>query len=146
VEQEEIMATKKDQKNDQIEVTPREEVTAQDSERTRAQRCFIPRADIYETDKEIVVVAEIPGADQKSVDVVVEKNVLTINAYVEALLPEGYGLSYAEYEQGDYQRSFRLPDEIDRDAIKATVSEGELRLTLPKAEAAKSRKIKVVAT
>ena len=135
------MATKKDQ----IEVQPREEVAAQDSERTRAQRCFIPRADIYETDKEIVVVAEIPGADEKSVDVTVEKNVLTINAYVEPLRPQGYGLAYAEYEQGDYQRSFRLPDQIDRDAIKAVVSDGELRLTLPKAEAAKTRKVKVLA-
>jgi HSP20 family protein len=134
------MATKKDQ----IKVTPREEISAQDSERTRAQRCFIPRADIYETDKDIMVVAEIPGADERSVDVVVEKNVLTINAYVEPLRPEGYDLAYAEYEQGDYQRSFRLPDEIDREHIKATVSEGELRLTIPKAEAAKVKKIKVV--
>ena len=135
------MATKKDQ----IEVQPREEVTAQDSERTRAQRCFTPRADIYETDKDIEVVAEIPGADEKSVDVTVEKNVLTINAYIEPLQPAGYTLAYAEYEQGDYQRSFRLPDEIDRNQIMAVVSDGELRLTLPKAEGAKTRKVKVVA-
>jgi len=133
------MATKKDQ----IEVQPREEVTAQEGERTRAQRCFIPRADIYETDRDIMVVAEIPGADEKSVDITVEKNVLTINAYVEPLQPSGYSLAYAEYEQGDYQRSFRLPDEIDREKIKAIVSDGELRLTLPKAEKAKIRKIKV---
>lgn len=135
------MATKKEQ----LEVQPREEVATEASERTRAQRCFVPRADIYETDKEIVLVAEIPGADGNSVDVTVEKNVLTINAFIEPLAPEGYALSYAEYEQGDYQRSFRLPDEIDRDKIKAEVSDGELRLTLPKAEAAKTRKIKVVA-
>jgi HSP20 family protein len=132
-------------KKDQLEVRPREEVTAQDSERTRAQRCFIPRADIYETDKDIVVVAEIPGANEKSIDVVVEKNVLTINAFIEALQPEGYTLAYAEYEQGDFQRSFHLSDEIDREAIKAVVSDGELRLTLPKAEGAKTRKVKVVA-
>jgi HSP20 family protein len=134
------MATKKEQ----IEVTPREEVAAQNSERTRSQRCFIPGADIYETDKDIMVVAEIPGADQQSVEVVVEKNVLTISAFVEPVRPEGYELAYAEYEQGDYQRSFRLPDEIDREHIKAKVSDGELRLTIPKAEAAKMKKIKVV--
>ncbi len=135
------MATKKDQ----LEVQPREEVETQNSERTRAQRLFVPRADIYETDKVIMVVAEIPGADEKSVDVVVEKNVLTINAYIEPLQPAGYELAYAEYEQGDYQRSFRLSDQIDREGIKAVVNDGELRLTLPKAEAAKTRKIKVVA-
>lgn len=135
------MATKKDQ----IEVQPREEVATQEGERTRAQRCFVPRADIYETDKEIVVVAEIPGADEESVEITVEKNVLTINAFVESLQPAGYSPAYAEYEQGDYQRSFRLPDEIDREKIKAVVSDGELRLRLPKAEGAKTRKIKVVA-
>jgi HSP20 family molecular chaperone IbpA len=128
-----------------MEVQTREEIAEENMERTRARRCFIPRADIYETNGEIVITADIPGANEKSVDITLEKNVLTINAYIEPVHSDGYTLTYSEYEEGDYQRSFRLSDEIDRDAIKAVVSNGVLRLHLPKAETAKTRRIEVVA-
>jgi HSP20 family molecular chaperone IbpA len=119
--------------------------TAESAERTRDCQCFTPRADIYETDDTIVVVADIPGAGEDSIEITVEKNVLTINAYVEALIPEGYSLAFAEYEVGDYQRSFRLSNEIDRNRIEATVKDGVLRMYLPKAAEALARKISVKA-
>jgi HSP20 family molecular chaperone IbpA len=55
----------------------------------------------------------------------------------------GYGLTWAEYEVGDYQRRFTLSDEVDRDGIEAVMKDGVLRLYLPKAKAAQTRKIDV---
>ena len=124
----------------------KEEITAtEETERTRDVRCFIPRADIYEMDDQIVIVADVPGVDEGSLEVTLEKNILTINAYVDALVPEGHALSFAEFEVGDYQRSFRLSNEIDREKIEATVKDGVLRLILPKAGEARARKISVIA-
>jgi len=135
------MATQtKDMELDKQEITATE-----DSERTRDCRCFLPRADIYEVDDQIVIVADVPGANEDSIEVTLEKNILTLNAYVEPSFPEGYSLAFAEYEIGDYQRSFKLSNEIDRENIQATVKDGVLRLYLPKAGAALTRKISVKA-
>lgn len=128
-----------------MEVQEQEVITADDMERTRERQCYIPKADIYETDKEIVVIADIPGANNKSIDITLEKNVLTINAFVSPTIPDDYSLVYAEYEEGDYMRSFRLSEEIDQDKIDARVKNGELWLHLPKAEHAKAKRIAVKA-
>jgi HSP20 family protein len=126
-----------------MEVQNQEAIEADDTERTRERKCFVPKADIYETDKEIVVITDIPGVNSKSVDITVEKNVLTINAFGRTGIPEGYSLVYAEYEEGDYMRSFRLSEEIDQEKIDAIVKDGELWLHLPKAEHVKTKKIAV---
>lgn len=112
-------------------------------ERTRSRKVFIPRVDIYETDKTIELLADMPGIDDKNVDVTLEKNVLTIYGRVEAVQPEGFNLTYAEYDTGDFERSFTLSDEIDREKIGAKVKNGVLSLSLPKAEKAMTRKIEV---
>jgi HSP20 family molecular chaperone IbpA len=130
-------------KDQAMEVQKQEEVSADEMERTRSSRCFVPKADIYETDQEIIILADVPGANDKTVDITLEKNVLSINAYVEPLRTGGYDIAYAEYEEGDYQRSFRLSGEIDQEKIEAVVSEGVLRLHLPKSQEAKTKKIVV---
>jgi HSP20 family protein len=126
-----------------IELEKQEVTTTEETERTRDCHCFIPRSDIYELDDQIVIVADVPGVDEKSLDVTIEKNVLTIKALIDPIVPQGYSLSYAEYEVGDFQRSFRLSDEIDREQIQASVKDGVLRLYLPKAKEALTRKINV---
>ena len=126
-----------------MQVQQQEAVPTHDLERTRSRRCFVPRADIYETENEIVVLADIPGADEKTVNMTLEKNVLTINAFINPVRSSGYDIAYTEYEEGDYQRIFHLSDEIDRDGIEATVSDGVLRVQLPKSESAMTRKIAV---
>lgn len=131
-------------KSDQtMEIQKQEETPSEEMERTRSRRAFIPRADIYETDNEIVVLADVPGANEKNVDITLEKNVLTIVAYIDPIRSGEYDIAYAEYEEGDYQRSFRLSDEIDRDKIEASVSDGVLRLRLPKSQEAATKKITV---
>ena len=128
-----------------MEIEKQEVTTTEETERTRDCRSFIPRSDIYELDDQIVIVADVPGVDEKSIDVMIEKNILTINALVEPALPDGYSLTFAEYEVGDFQRSFRLSDEINREKIRASVKDGVLRLYLPKAKEALMRKISVKA-
>ena len=129
----------------QIQETEKREVAETDAERTRDRLAFVPRADIYETDDEIVVVADMPGVDVNTVDITLENNVLTINGYVELEQPEGYSLAYAEYRVGDYQRAFSVSDQIDRDGIGATVKDGVLRLHLPKITEARVKKIAIKA-
>ncbi len=117
----------------QVQTEGKVEVPQSDAERTRARLAFVPRADIYETDEQIVIVADMPGVDEKTIDITLEKNVLTINGYVEFEPPAGYSLAYAEYRVGDYQRRFSISDEIDRNGIEAVVKNGVLHLHLPKA-------------
>jgi HSP20 family protein len=137
------MKTRENSKEHLMEVQNQQVVPADEMERTRSRRNFIPRTDIYETDKEIVVLADIPGANEKTVDITLENNVLTISANIEPVVYKGLDLAYAEYEEGDYQRSFRLSGDIDRNKIDATVKDGVLQLHLQKSEAAKTRKIAV---
>lgn len=128
----------------QPEVVEKQEVElSEGTERTRPCKAFVPRADIYETEDSLVIVADMPGVDENSIDITLEKNVLSLKGTVEFEQPENLSLAYAEYEIGDYERSFTLSDEIDRDNISATISEGVLRVFLPKAGPAKTRKISV---
>jgi HSP20 family protein len=129
----------------QVQDTEKREVAEMGAERTRDRLAFVPRADVYETDEAITVVADMAGVDENSVDITLENNVLTINGYVEPVQPEGYRLAYAEYEVGDYQRAFTLSDQINREGIEAAVKDGVLRLYLPKVLEAQKRKIAIKA-
>ena len=127
----------------ELQDTEKQEVETEGAERTRERPAFVPRADIYETAEAITVVTDMPGVDENSVDVTLDKDVLTINGYVEPMQPEGYTLAHAEYNVGDFERAFTLSDRIDRDGIEATVKDGVLRLVLPKIAEPKSRKIAI---
>ncbi|MFC1525942.1 Hsp20/alpha crystallin family protein [Candidatus Latescibacterota bacterium] len=115
------------------------------TERTPERQVFSPRADVYETGNEIVVMADMPGVQEGSVDISLEKNVLTVQGKVEALPRVGYRLAYGEFDDGDYKRSFALSEGVDRDRIEATARDGVVRLVLTKAKEAAARKIPVKA-
>lgn len=127
------------------EMQKKEAETPETGEHTRAHRIYTPQVDIIERKDEIVVIADMPGVDEKSVDITLEKNVLTIYGKVEADIPKDQKLILSEYGIGDYQRVFTLSEEIDRDKIKASVKNGVLRLVMPKAESVKTRKIPITA-
>jgi len=114
-------------------------------ERTRQRRVYAPDVDIIEKNDEIVVIADMPGVDEKSVEVILEKNLLTIYGKVDAEIPEHHRLLVSEYGIGDFQRVFTLSDEVERDKIVATVKNGVLKLILPKIESIKTKKIPVIA-
>jgi len=113
---------------------------AQNVERASSRKTFLPDVDIYETPGSIVLIADMPGVDEKSVDITLEKNVLTI----EGRVPEEETVQpvYAEFESGDYRRAFTLHEEIAQDKIEANVKNGLLTLVLPKVEPTR-RKIEV---
>lgn len=114
-------------------------------ERTRSAVIYRPNVDIVERKDNIVLTADMPGVDRYAVDITLEKNVLTVYGRVDAEAPENSKVIHTEYGIGDYQRSFTLTDEIDRNKIEATMKNGVLKLVLPKAEPAKARKIAVQA-
>lgn len=116
-----------------------------DTERMRSRRVYVPKTDIYETKDAIVLIADMPGVDEKSVDITLEKNVLTINGTVEPESYKDHSIAYYEYDSGDYQRAFTISDEVDRERIEASVRQGVLRVILPKAEPAKAKKISIKA-
>jgi len=127
------------------DIQKKEASSTEQGERTRERRVYSPSVDIAERKSDIVVWADMPGVDEKSIDITLEKNVLTISGKVEAEIPESQHLSALEYGIGDYQRTFNLSDEVDKDRIQATVKDGVLRLVLPKMEAVKTKKILVTA-
>lgn len=128
-----------------MELEKQEVDTTADVETTRNARTFVPRVDIYETENSVVLLADMPGVNEETVDITLEKNILTISGYAEPQAPENFEPAYSEYQFGNYKRTFALSDEVNRDQIKATVKNGVLRLVMPKAEEAKTRKIKVQA-
>jgi len=128
----------------QTQELEKEEVQpAEGVERTSERRAYVPRVDIYEVDDRLVLVADMPGVDENSLDIMLEKNILSIKGTVNMEAPEDYSLAYAEYGVGDYERRFTLSDEIDQENIDASVKNGVLKLQLPKAGPAKARKISV---
>ena len=108
-------------------------------------KTYAPHVDIFETGDNIIIAADMPGVDENSIDITLEKNVLSIEGRVEPAKPNDYTLAYAEFETGHYRRSFTLSDVIDQDHIAAGVKDGVLNLTLPKAAPAQARKIAVQA-
>jgi len=112
-------------------------------ERARAAKVFTPDVDIVERKNDIVVIADMPGIDEASVDITLENNVLSIYGKVDWDVPDKLKLLHGEYGVGDYQRVFTLSGDVNREKIEATVNNGVLKIVLPKAEAAKTKKIAV---
>lgn len=113
------------------------------SERTRSRQVFVPRADIYETPDQVVLLVDMPGVASDGVDITLEKRTLAIRGYAADQKRGNYRQIYAEYGAGDYERVFTLSEDIDRDRIEASQKDGVLRLVLPKAAPAKARKIEL---
>lgn len=107
---------------------------------TRAYQA--PRVDIYETGDHYVLVADMPGVAKRGLEILLDKNELSIGGQVEAPSPKGDQL-YHETTSRDYRRTFVLDPEIDAEKIEAQLDQGVLTLTLPKAEKVKPRRIPV---
>jgi len=106
-------------------------------------RAFMPNADIFETEDALTVVLEMPGVDRDNINIGVDNGVLTVEGNIDFGKYEGLQPVYSEYNVGPYRRSFRISNQIDQDKISAEMSDGVIKLVLPKAEEAKPRKIDV---
>ena len=127
----------------ETQVTKREENAVQAAQAPETETIYIPDVDISESNEHIRLVADMPGVDQKSVDVTVENNVLTIEGNAQLEAPEGYKLVGQEYGVGKFRRDFTLSNAVDTDGIKARVHHGVLEVTIPKREEVKTRKIEI---
>ncbi len=105
---------------------------------------WAPAVDIYETEHELVVKADLPEVDPKDLDIRVESNILTIRGErkFEKKVDEDNYLR-VERSYGSFSRSFSLANTVNPEAIKADYSNGVLTLTIPKREEAKPKQIKV---
>lgn len=127
--------------NQELKVQDKKEMKEQ--EPTRAGRTYVPDVDIYETEKDLRLWADMPGVDEKSIDIQLAEGVLTISGEVSVEDYEELTPLYTEYNIGNYFRQFALSKDIDADKIQARMDNGVLEIDLPKAEAAKPRRIPV---
>lgn len=99
---------------------------------------IMPKVDVSESDREIQIVAELPGLTQKDVDLTLEDEVLTISGETsESREEEEEQYHLTERGYGRFERSFRLPDTVNRERISANFENGLLTVTLPKSEQAR---------
>lgn len=118
-------------------------MNVQEQDKELKQAVFTPAADIYEEKDSFTVLADMPGVEQKNIDISIEDNVLTISGTQNSQEHDGYELLHRGYKTGLYKRSFSLASDIDHAKISAKMNNGVLRLTLPKSEKAKPRKIEI---
>ena len=106
---------------------------------------FTPNVDIFETDKEIIMLADIPGVKAQDLSIDLRDDTLTFSGEVKPLAkPEEQDI-LIEYQVGSYHRQFTLTEVIDQSKIDASLNNGVLRLVLPKVEKAMPRQITVKA-
>ena len=125
------------------EITPAHKHELQGVESTRPERVFTPAVDIFETDKEITVVADMPGVRKDGLSIDLRDDTLTLTGAVTPIEGKNERVLLREYETGSFYRQFRLSNVIDQSKIDATLNNGALRVTLPKAEASRPRKIEI---
>ncbi len=126
----------------EMQVKGKQEVSA-NAEQTRPGPVFIPVVDIYETEKDIVMLADMPGVKPDKLDIDLRENTLTVMGDISPFEGPDEEDLLVEYEVGKYFRRFTLPDVIDQEKIDAKLKDGVLTLVLPKAEKAKPRKIAI---
>ena len=114
----------------------------QGGERTRSGRTFRPRVDIRETERGLVLLADVPGARPDGLTITLDRRALNVHAQVEDHAPQGYGPVYQEYQVGDFECDFTCRV-TSADKIEASLANGVLRLTIPRAEQAEARTIKI---
>ena len=118
---------------------------AEATEQTRPGVVFTPEVDIFENDQEITLLADMPGVAPEDVTIDLEEGVLSISGIVKPLAEKEESDVLIEFEIGRYYRRFTLSDVIDQSKINASLKNGVLRLTLPKAAKAIPRQIEVIA-
>ena len=130
------------EKTHEVQAVDREdEATA--LELTRPGPVFVPAVDIFEEDGNTTVLADMPGVKPDKLTIDLHENVLTMTGDAEDPAGENEEEVFREYNVGRYYRQFTVSDNIDQDKIEAKLTDGVLRLVLPKAEASKQRQIKI---
>ncbi|MFG0336256.1 MAG: Hsp20/alpha crystallin family protein [Maioricimonas sp. JB049] len=123
----------------------RNEVTQTDRKETvvNSWSTVRPRVDIVENDDRFHLHAEMPGVNEEGIEVELEQDLLTLRGTAERSGPEGYRLVYGDRRGRRFERTFRLPQEVNREQIEASVRDGVLTVTLGKVAEAVPKRIAV---
>lgn len=113
------------------------------AEQTKPGAVFTPNVDIFETELAITLLVDMPGVKTDDLNVDLRDDILTLTGDVRPTVRTPGEKVYAEYETGRYYRQFSLSEVIAQEKIDAKLSDGVLRLTLPKVEKATPRRIAV---
>jgi HSP20 family protein len=119
--------------------------TSRGEEKDLVASSWSPSVDIYETENEIILTAEVPGVDEKNIEIKLEDNTLSLKGernFEKETKEENYHRIERAY--GSFYRSFTLPGNIDQDNIKAENENGILRITMPKKSELKPKKVKIL--
>jgi len=114
-------------------------------EKDLATSSWAPAVDIYETENEVVLTAEIPGIEEKDIEIKVEDNTLTLKGerkFEKETKEENYHRIERAY--GSFFRSFTLPTYVDQDKVEAEHENGVLKIHMPKRAELKPRKVKIL--
>ena len=131
-----------DNQSQELKVRDKQEVSTP-AEQTRPWPVFTPDVDIFETEKELVLLADMPGVEAGDLDLDLRDNVLTLAGDAAPAKEDGEEDILNEYGTGRFYRQFTLSEVIDQRKIEASLTDGVLRLTLPKVEKATPKKITV---
>jgi len=131
-----------DKESKDLQVKPKQELSSP-AEQTRPGLVFTPSVDIFETDQEITLLADMPGVSADNLTIDLRENTLTLTGEVTPFEGANEEDILIEYEIGKYHRQFNLSGVIDQSKIDAKLNDGVLRLSLPKVEEVKPRKIEV---
>ena len=118
-------------------------ITATDpsrSTRETSARTVTPRVDIYETETSVVLLADMPGVGANDLDVVAERDTLTVRGRVPRA---GSAPEYQEFELADYMRAFTVTEDLDLGNVTATLRDGVLRVEIPRSAKVQPKKIPV---
>lgn len=102
-----------------------------------------PRVDILETESAYLLQVDMPGVDETTSEVLVEKDLLSIKGTTATFEPAGFEPVYRESGQRYYERLIRLPEEVEATKMEATVKNGVLKIRLPKSEKAQTIRVQV---
>lgn len=105
---------------------------------------FSPAVDIYETEKDIMITADMPGVEQSALDITFNNDVLSLTGKQSSSVPEGFQLLHGGAKAGVFKRSFNILSDINAEKITAKMNNGVLSIVLPKSEKAQPRKIEVL--
>jgi len=119
------------------------QAVATPAEQTKPGPVFTPSVDIFETEKAITLMADMPGVKAEDLNVDLRDDTLTLTGEVNPSVKTPGEKVYQEYETGRYYRQFSLSEVIAQEKIDAQLQDGVLRLTLPKVEKATPRRIEV---
>lgn len=113
------------------------------AERPSETRALLPRVDVYEDDRGITLLADLPGVPRDQLDIKVDGDTLTIEGAVATTTPTGLQPAYVELRVPRYRRAFTLSRELDTTHIEANLKDGVLNLRIPKQEHAQPRRVNV---